>query len=154
MIRLAAATTIPVTPAAMQDSSNSSFRALAMFDSPDADIPLRPHRALPYRGKKVAGCGRGARFRCAGGVIRSPVVLAQSWSAGPCHHEKCDRLGLPEVPGCGRVERDLTSKEAAMPAKKKSDLFIANRMASALSYRWASARLRVAGCDPTGRLTR
>jgi hypothetical protein len=41
MIRLAAATTIPVTNAAMQDSSNSSFRALAMFDSPDADIPLR-----------------------------------------------------------------------------------------------------------------
>src|SRR5262245_1769665 len=96
MIRLAAATTIPVTPAAMQDSSNSSFRALAMFDSPDADIPLRDHRALPYRGKKVAGCGRGARFRYAGGVIRSPVVLAQSWSPARAATKKCDRLRLSE----------------------------------------------------------
>src|SRR5215475_12847681 len=105
MIRLAAATTIPVTPAAMQDSSNSSFRALAMFDSPDADIPLRIHRALPYRGKKVAGCGRGARFRYARGVIRSLVVLNESRSADQGHRQKCECLHASEVPGCARVER-------------------------------------------------
>src|SRR5215510_7214869 len=97
MIRLAAATTIPVTPAAMQDSSNSSFRALAMFDTPDADIPLRAHRALPYHGKKVAGCGRSPRFRYASGLIRSLVVLARSRSAGLRHTKNRDQFRLPEV---------------------------------------------------------
>jgi hypothetical protein len=32
--------------------------------------------------------------------------------------KKYDRLRLSEVPGCDSVERDVTSKEAAMQAKK------------------------------------
>ena len=59
-IRLAAATTIPVTTTAMLDSSSNSFKALAMFELPrcDAEVPSAPPSALPYRGKKVAECGR------------------------------------------------------------------------------------------------
>jgi hypothetical protein len=53
--RLAAASTIPVTNAAMQENSRMSFRTLAMKASPDAeDSPLRSPKRPRHHGQKVA----------------------------------------------------------------------------------------------------
>lgn len=48
--RLAAASTIPVTNAAMQENSKISFKTLAMTASPVRKSSSRPHRRASHHG--------------------------------------------------------------------------------------------------------
>jgi hypothetical protein len=56
--RLAAASTIPVTNAAMQENSKMSFRTLAMTASPYGSPPSAGHRPSLHHGQKVAEPGQ------------------------------------------------------------------------------------------------
>jgi hypothetical protein len=56
--KLAAASTIPVTNAAMQENSKMSFRTLAMTASPYGSPPSAAHRRPRHHGQKVAEPGQ------------------------------------------------------------------------------------------------
>src|SRR5262249_1823440 len=56
--RLAAASTIPVTNAAMQENSKSAFRTLARTASPYGSPPSAGHRRSWHHGQKVAELGQ------------------------------------------------------------------------------------------------
>src|SRR5262245_62535343 len=77
--RLAAASTIPVTNAAMQENSKMSFRTLVMTASPYGSPPSAGHRRSWHHGQKVAELGQ----KCMPSGAYDPPILTPRPAHGP-----------------------------------------------------------------------
>jgi len=102
--RLAAASTIPVTNAAMQENSKMSFRTLAMTASPYGSPPSAGHRRSWHHGQKVAELGQ----KCMPSGAYDPPdshAAAGARTVGATAFRTSDRrAGIPELlpSGSGR----------------------------------------------------